>query len=74
MPPNVTDLIGGQNKHIISTGNYELDKRIADGLPLTSLTLIEGENDTGKSDHSADYLGCNETRALHRSLHHRKHN
>ncbi len=34
---------------IISTGNSELDKKIADGLPLESLTLIEGENDTGKS-------------------------
>jgi len=34
---------------VISTGNSELDKKIADGLPLQSLTLIEGENDTGKS-------------------------
>ncbi|KUG19150.1 flagella-related protein [hydrocarbon metagenome] len=36
-------------KAILSTGNTELDKKIADGLPLRSLTLIEGENDTGKS-------------------------
>ena len=49
MANNTRDLIGGEDKHIISTGNYELDKRIADGLPLVSLTLIEGENDTGKS-------------------------
>jgi flagellar protein FlaH len=34
---------------ILSTGNSELDKKMADGLPLRSLTLIEGENDTGKS-------------------------
>ncbi|RXE55544.1 flagellar accessory protein FlaH [Methanoculleus taiwanensis] len=34
---------------ILSTGNSELDKKIADGLPLQSLSLIEGENDTGKS-------------------------
>lgn len=34
---------------ILSTGNNELDKKIADGLPLRSLSIIEGENDTGKS-------------------------
>jgi Predicted ATPases involved in biogenesis of archaeal flagella len=37
------------DQSILSTGNSELDKKIADGLPLQSLTLIEGENDTGKS-------------------------
>src|SRR5690554_7439984 len=37
------------DKTILSTGNTELDKKIADGLPLQSLSLIEGENDTGKS-------------------------
>ncbi len=37
------------DKATLSTGNTELDKKIADGLPLQSLTLIEGENDTGKS-------------------------
>ena len=42
-------LLGGDDKHILSTGNNEIDKKIADGLPLGSLTLIEGENDTGKS-------------------------
>ena len=46
---NISDLMGGEDRHIISTGNSELDKKIADGLPLESLTLIEGENDTGKS-------------------------
>ncbi|MDD3111879.1 MAG: ATPase domain-containing protein [Methanofollis liminatans] len=40
---------GDEGKKILSTGNSELDKKIADGLPLESLTLIEGENDTGKS-------------------------
>jgi flagellar protein FlaH len=34
---------------VLSTGNKEIDRKIADGLPLQSLTLIEGENDTGKS-------------------------
>ncbi|MEA2034190.1 MAG: ATPase domain-containing protein [Euryarchaeota archaeon] len=43
------DIIGGGDKKILSTGNVEIDKRLAEGLPLESLTLIEGENDTGKS-------------------------
>jgi len=43
------DLIGGSDRHILSTGNPEIDKKLADGLPLESLSLIEGENDTGKS-------------------------
>jgi flagellar protein FlaH len=42
-------ILGGEDKKILSTGNNEIDKKIADGLPLGSLTLIEGENDTGKS-------------------------
>ena len=46
---NISDLMGGEDRQILSTGNSELDKKIADGLPLESLTLIEGENDTGKS-------------------------
>jgi flagellar protein FlaH len=49
MAGSIADLMGGDDKQIVSTGNSELDKKIADGLPLQSLTLIEGENDTGKS-------------------------
>ena len=49
MAGSIADLMGGDDKQILSTGNSELDKKIADGLPLQSLTLIEGENDTGKS-------------------------
>ena len=45
----MSDLMGGEDRQILSTGNGELDKKIADGIPLGSLTLIEGENDTGKS-------------------------
>ena len=45
----LANILGGEDKHILSTGNTEIDKKIADGLPLGSLTLIEGENDTGKS-------------------------
>ena len=43
------DLLGGEDRKILSTGYPEIDKKLADGLPLESLTLIEGENDTGKS-------------------------
>src|SRR5512136_230704 len=46
---NNSDPMGDKDRRTISTGNTELDKKIADGLPLESLTLIEGENDTGKS-------------------------
>jgi len=45
----LSSLLGGEDKNILSTGNSEIDKKIADGIPLGSLTLIEGENDTGKS-------------------------
>jgi flagellar protein FlaH len=45
----IAGILGGEDKNILSTGNNEIDKKIADGLPLGSLTLIEGENDTGKS-------------------------
>ena len=53
MPPAMNDQKTEQPEKeemlVISTGNYELDRKIADGLPVRSLTLIEGENDTGKS-------------------------
>ena len=34
---------------IISTGSDELDKKMGGGIPLRSLTLVEGEPDSGKS-------------------------
>lgn len=37
------------NKTIISTGQAEIDKRLGGGLPIGSLTLVEGESDAGKS-------------------------
>ena len=46
---SISGILGGEDRKILSTGNTEIDKKIADGLPLGSLTLIEGENDTGKS-------------------------
>ncbi len=36
-------------KNIISTGHSEIDKRLGGGLPIGSLTLVEGESDSGKS-------------------------
>lgn len=36
-------------KRVITTGDAEMDKKIGGGLPLGSLTLIEGDNDSGKS-------------------------
>ena len=37
-------------KHkVISTGNSEIDKKLGGGIPLGSMTLVEGESDSGKS-------------------------
>jgi flagellar protein FlaH len=40
---------GAKGKDVLLTGKHELDKKIDDGIPLRSLTLIEGEHDSGKS-------------------------
>lgn len=34
---------------VVSTGNTEIDKKLGGGIPLGSMTLIEGESDSGKS-------------------------
>ena len=36
-------------RHHITTGNSELDKKMAGGIPEGSLTLIEGQSEAGKS-------------------------
>lgn len=36
-------------RRLISTGNTELDKKIGGGIPESSLTLIEGQSEAGKS-------------------------
>jgi len=36
-------------KQIISTGHPEIDKKLGGGLPVGSLTLVEGQSDAGKS-------------------------
>jgi len=43
------DAVEEKTSKIISTGNDELDKKIGGGIPLRSLTLIEGQPDSGKS-------------------------
>jgi flagellar protein FlaH len=35
--------------HLVTTGNFEIDKKIGGGLPPRSLTLVEGQSDAGKS-------------------------
>jgi flagellar protein FlaH len=53
MPPDdkkgFSDSTGGRDKDVLTTGKSEIDKKIDDGIPLRSLTLIEGEHDSGKS-------------------------
>jgi len=36
-------------KQVISTGHGEIDKKLGGGIPIGSLTLIEGQSDAGKS-------------------------
>lgn len=38
-----------KDNKIISTGNDELDKKMGGGIPLRTLTLVEGQPDSGKS-------------------------
>jgi flagellar protein FlaH len=53
MPPDekqgFRDQPVGRGKAVLTTGKSEIDKKIDDGIPLRSLTLIEGEHDSGKS-------------------------
>ena len=35
--------------NIISTGHPEIDKKLGGGVPMGSLTLVEGQSDAGKS-------------------------
>jgi flagellar protein FlaH len=53
MPPDekqkLPDRPVGKDKAVLTTGRSEIDKKIDDGIPLHSLTLIEGEHDSGKS-------------------------
>ena len=41
--------MGARKTNVISTGNSEIDKKLGGGIPQSSMTLIEGESDSGKS-------------------------
>ena len=42
--------IEGENTpRVISTGNSEIDRNLGGGIPRASMTLVEGESDSGKS-------------------------
>jgi flagellar protein FlaH len=54
-------LIGGEEEkgNVISTGNGELDSKMGGGIPMGSLTLIEGDSGAGKSVLSQQMIrGC----------------
>ena len=38
-----------EKKDVISTGHGEIDKKLGGGIPVGSLTLVEGQSDAGKS-------------------------
>lgn len=42
-------MVSTEAPRLVTTGNGEIDKKIGGGLPLRSLTLIEGQSDAGKS-------------------------
>lgn len=39
----------GKKKTVVSTGNLEIDNKMGGGIPLGSLTMIEGDSHSGKS-------------------------
>ena len=47
----VSNVVGSSKvaRRVVSTGNSEIDKKLGGGIPLGSMTLIEGESDSGKS-------------------------
>ena len=46
---SISNQAGQPKSKVISTGNSEIDKKLGGGIPLGSMTLIEGESDSGKS-------------------------
>ena len=47
--PNVLAKDSATRSRVISTGNSEIDKKMGGGIPVGSLTLLEGQSDAGKS-------------------------
>lgn len=56
-----------QQTEVICTGMREIDKQLGGGIPLGSLTLVEGESDAGKSV-LAQQMMYGALRAHHRVL------
>ena len=42
-------LVAEAKTRIISTGHPEIDRKLGEGVPMGSLTLVEGQSDAGKS-------------------------
>ena len=42
-------MVSTEAPRLVTTGNSEIDKKIGGGLPMSSLTLVEGQSDAGKS-------------------------
>ena len=49
MSPSMMDPDSPRKSKVVSTGSAEIDKKLGGGIPLGSMTLIEGESDSGKS-------------------------
>jgi flagellar protein FlaH len=49
MMADENDTLPGEKKRVISSGNPELDGKMGGGIPVGSLTLIEGTSGAGKS-------------------------
>ena len=47
--PTVVAKDSAARARVISTGNSEIDKKMGGGVPVGSLTLLEGQSDAGKS-------------------------
>jgi flagellar protein FlaH len=49
MSTDFADPNAAPKSKVVSTGSSEIDKKLGGGIPLGSMTLIEGESDSGKS-------------------------
>ncbi len=64
----------GPARKLITTGNIEIDGKIGGGLPPSSLTLIEGQSDAGKSVLVQQFMwGSSAERPSHRHVYDREH-
>lgn len=49
MNENMNDEDDAFHQNIVSSGNIEIDRKMGGGIPIGSLCLVEGVNDSGKS-------------------------